>query len=670
MRAPATAAPWSAARALASLAGVAAAVIGAGACSGTCKRGTPYVPFLEDASATDASDGAVVEIEAAVDAAKRPGFQLVHASLAPAGTTKWSLEGLSFDAPAGQAILAAVAHDLDGDGHNDVAAYVQPPGGGGGQLIFYRGKGDGKELAPGLVVGGGAGSEGLTLPAPCVARVDMTLVGPRTVALDVRPSCGEAAPAPRRYVLAAFAGLSPSVRFTAKISEPPPGWSIAIDTEAIDRDGDGVDDPTISLALEGGAVPFDTGERVVARLRYWDRPAGLSRDRTEPEVSFQQIAQHAGQLAARKSTAGGVASLVRRLRLLHAAVCAEGGGAWIEIGGERGVACNHSRGLEDAGAAEVKADLALGDALSAIAARERVGQGPVTRTGRTRAEVDRAIMSTFATVWTNVRELRAVPSTPSKGAPAWGALAFDKSGNLLVRTAIGVSQFGFPALEEQDSDVPSWSWEVALPGKDARLGAVVDACEAPYLAARVSGHDVPTGSQLLPLPILPTFEASRCAEGRSPLFPLTPIAWGAQGLFAIVAGQPVLVPADVVGAGGGRAFGLLPAPALKVDGAWVAGSPRSPAGSYVVVPTRFGVLRRDESTNTTTASLVRAKELEGLYLQLRECTVANDGKRVACVRDNKVVVLDANDGAAAATSASAAASAPPAVTGQENGVRM
>jgi hypothetical protein len=646
-----------------------ALVVGSGACSGSCKRGTPYVPFLDDAGAADATESGVAEIDAAIDAGRKPGFQPIHASLAPAGTTKWTLEGLAFDAPAGHVILAAIAHDLDGNGQRDVTAYVQPPGGGGGELVFFRG--DGKGLAPAVVVGGGSTGADLALPPPCVARIAMTLVGPRTVALDLRPSCGDAAPAPRRYVLAAFAGLTPSVRFAAKISEPPPGWTLGLDTEAIDRDGDGVDDPTITLSLEGGGAPFEPGERVVARLRYWDRPAGFSRDRTEPEVSFQQIARRATELAGKKGTAAGVAPLVRRLRLLHAATCSESGGAWIEVAGDRGVACNHSRGLEDAGAAEVKAALALGDPLSAIAARERVGQGPVTRTAKTRSDVDKAIMAALGSVWASPRDVKAVPSTPAKGAPAWGALAFDKTGNLLVRTSTGVAQFGFPALDEQDTDASSWPWEVTLPGKDARLGAVVDACDAPYLAARVAGHDVPTGTALLPLPMLPSFDGSRCADGRSAAWPLTPVAWGAQGLFAIVAGQPVLVPADVAGVGGGRATGLSPAPASKVDGPWVAGSPRSPSGSFVVAPTRFGVLRRDESTNTTTAALVRAKELEGLYTQLHECAVSNDGKRVACVRDGRIVVLDASGAAAPAPSASETASAPAStVTGQENGVKM
>jgi hypothetical protein len=647
---------------------VAALTLAAGACSGSCKRGTPYVPFLDDAGGVDAAETAVATVEAGVDAGKKPGFQAIHASLAPANTTQWTLEGLSFAAPANHVILAALAHDLDGNGQRDVAAYVQPPAGGGGQLVFYRG--DAKGLAAPVAVSGPSGGADLSFPSPCVARVAMTLVGPRTLALDLRPSCGEAAPAPRRYVLAAFSGLTPSVRFAVKLAEPPTGWSLALDTEAIDRDGDGVDDPTISFALEGTGAPFDGNERAVARLRFWDRPAGFSRDRTEPEASFQQLAAQATQRAAKKGTAAGVSPLVRRLRILHAALCTESGGAWIEVGGERGVACNHSRALEDAGAAEVKADLALGDPLSAIAARERVGQGPVTRTAKTRSDVDKAILGALSSVWTTFHELKSTPpSTPSKGAPAWGALAFDKSGNLLVRTSIGVSQFAFPALEEADSDAASWPWEVTLPGKDARLGAVVDACDAPYLAARVAGHDVPTGSALLPLPLLPIFGAGRCGDGRGASAVTTPVAWGAQGLFAIVDGQPVLIPSEVAGIGGGRATGALPSPGGKVDGAWVWGSPRAPTGGYVIVPTRFGVLRRDESTNTTTAVLLRAKELEGLYTQLRECAVSSDGQRVACVREAKIVVLDGSTGAAPAPSATASSPAP-AVTGEEKGVRM
>jgi hypothetical protein len=114
------------------------------------------------------------------------------------------------------------------------------------------------------------------------------------------------------------------------------------------------------------------------------------------------------------------------------------------------------------------------------------------------------------------------------------------------------------------------------------------------------------------------------------------------GLYALVAHEPVMIPALT------RTATPL-APAAHVAGPFVQGAPRSPDGTWLVVPTRFGLLRRDDSASKT--SMVRVKELEGLYLQLRECAIADGGNKLACVRETKVVIIDAT--------ATPAAPAPP-----------
>lgn len=608
-------------------------------CSGTCRKTTPYVPFLEDAGPAATRDGDVAQSDAAVDAGNKSSFQKVMAALAPTGANKWSLDGLAFDAPPNSAIVAAIAHDLDGDGQKDVVAWTQPPSGGGGELRFYRGDGKGSLLAGRAVTATTSGSE-ISMPAPCLAKAQatmLTLVGPHSIALDLRPVCGDAAPTQRRFALAAFAP-TPSIRWSARVADPPAGWTFAIDVEATDQDGDGVDDPTFVLALEGSGAPWEPGDRLQAKLPYWDRPAGLSRNRSFPESSFQLVTQKAAAAAAKKGEAARALPIVRRLRILHGALCAEGGAPWLEIGSERGVACGASKALEDAGFAEVRASLASNDAVTAIAVRERLASGAVARTNKTRSEIDKAIDAAVPSVWGSTRELKAVPSTPSKGAPAWGALAFDGAGKLLIRTATGVVRVDTTSFDEKEADdVPSWPWEVTLPGKDARLSAVVDPCDAPNLAARVAGHDVPTGATLLPLPMLPLMSPSRCSAGSS-TFGAVPVAWGTSGLYTLIAHEPMWIPSTVTSASGGRATGTLPPPGTKPEGAFVQGAPRSPNGSWMVVPTRFGVLRREEGNG----SLVRAKELEGLYASLRECAISDAGSKLACVRETKVVLIDAN----------------------------
>jgi hypothetical protein len=615
-------------------------------CSGACRKSTPYVPFLEDAGPTASKSGDPGAADAALDGGHKAAFHPVGATIPSGAPQKLTLEGLTFEAPAGSGIVAALARDLDGDGQRDVVAYVQPPGGGGGELRFHRGDGSG-----GLLAGRAVGAGEASLPSPCLAKPTpqmLTLVGPHSVALDLRPACGDAAPSSRKFLLAAFAP-SPSIRWAARVAEPPAGFSLTIEVEAIDVDGDGIDDPTFVLGLEGGGPPFEAGDRLQARLPYWDRPAGLSRDRKYPELSFQTIVQGATIRAAKKSSAAQVAGLVKRFRILHAAICNEAGAPWLELGGERGVQCAASKALEDATLAEVKAAILLGEPLVGIAARERLA-APAAKTNKTRTEIDRLLEGALPVVWGTSHEIKTVPHTPAKGAPAWGALAFDKSGSLLVRTGTDVVRVDTKTFDEKATDETPWPWEVTFPDKDARLASVVDPCDAPYFAARVAGHDVPTGSTLLPLPMIPAMSAGRCGSGSSTV-PAVPVAWGAQGLYTLVAREPVIVPANVAA----RPSGVLPAPAAPVDGAYVQGSPRSPSGGFLIVPTRWGLVRRDESSGSS--AYVRVKELEGLYASaLRECAIADGGAKLACVRDAvpqpRVVLVD--------TSAAAPPPLPPA----------
>jgi len=604
-------------------------------CTGTCRKTTPYVPFLEDAGTVAARDGDVAAADAVVDGGQKSAFQKVQAALAPAGATKWSVDGLAFDAPPGSSIVAALAQDVDGDGQRDVIAWTQPLAGGGGELRFHRGDGKGGLLAGRAVTGTAAGSD-LSLPAPCVARPMPTmlmLVGPHSAAVDVRPNCGEGAPTPRRFAFVAFAP-TPSIRWSARVSEPPSGWSFTIDVEATDSpaDGDGVDDPTFVFGLEGGGMPWESGERVSAKVPYFDRPAGLARDRKQPELSFQEISKKAHAVAAaKKPDAPKALSLARRLRILHAALCAEGGSPWLEIGGERGVGCGASKALEDGGLAEVKASLASGDVLLAMATRERLGVASVARTKKTRDELDKLLEASAPAKWGSAKEIKSLPSTPSKGAPAWGALAFESSGKLLVRSTIEVVRVDPTTFAEVISDEPSWPWEVKVEGKDARLTAVADQCDAPSLSARFVGHDVPTGATAIPIAMLPTFAPNRCGGGGAHA-PAVPVAWMENGLFTLVAHEPVIIPALT------RTASPL-APATKVTGPFVQGAPRSPNGAWLVVPTRFGLFRQGDGSPP--ASLVRVKDLEGLYLQLRECAIADGGLKLACIRENKVVMIDA-----------------------------
>jgi hypothetical protein len=66
-----------------------------------------------------------------------------------------------------------------------------------------------------------------------------------------------------------------------------------------------------------------------------------------------------------------------------------------------------------------------------------------------------------------------------------------------------------------------------------------------------------------------------------------------------------------------------------------AGSPRSPDGRSIAEGTKLGVLVRASKS----WQLWRPADLEGAYAyaDLRSCTVANEGRVVACIRDGHLI---------------------------------
>jgi hypothetical protein len=85
--------------------------------------------------------------------------------------------------------------------------------------------------------------------------------------------------------------------------------------------------------------------------------------------------------------------------------------------------------------------------------------------------------------------------------------------------------------------------------------------------------------------------------------------------------------------------------AAPLEQPWQPGSPRSPNGKMIVVPTPQGIAltRRDyvlaDAGHVGGATrMLRAKELEGGYIELQGCTVNDEGTAVACVRGGRAFV--------------------------------
>jgi hypothetical protein len=232
------------------------------------------------------------------------------------------------------------------------------------------------------------------------------------------------------------------------------------------------------------------------------------------------------------------------------------------------------------------------------------------------------------------------PDFDPSGAPGWGPFTFTPGGDLLVRTRNGLAMINVQTgAEGQSQGIPTWPSAVTNLDGTVRWLGLYDPCDGASLRIRMGGANepafsvappgtAPAGARDLPVPISPSVP-SRCAPAAlAARLDAVPVAWAASGLEAWMAGEPVVVSADLAQA---KPLGEIGSLGLPVH----AGSPRSPDGRAIVLGTKLGALVRVGKS----WQLWRPADLEGAYAyaDLRACTVANDAKALACIRDGHLI---------------------------------
>jgi hypothetical protein len=585
---------------------------GASGCAG-CHEDHPYVPYTigsaqsaASAASTDAMAAAPQASIAAAEAGAPPAGQ--PATLAPPGLSRWPIEGVTLEAPQGTVFFSAVVRDFDGDGVNDAFALVRPSDGDDpGQLVYYRG--GPATLSPASTY---APDASLTRGAGCTPVDRLEVVGAHAVLAEIGASCPERTTrAPDRWV--AIVSGARGVRIAVTIADPTGLPTLTVDGDTTDRDGDGLPDIALRVTLEGGGAPFEPGPRVTGTLAWLDRTAGLSRDASATEASFALLATTAMSKAKGASLAPSVAPFVAQARALWRSVCADGGAPrLVGVVGTGAIGCGAAHSLEDLGLAEARAYATQGDALRAALAIDRATRPPATHTARRITEAQ-GWLTSLAPVATArmVRPIAAVPDVPRGHEPAWGPLAFESSGKLLVRTHAGLVRVDPDAGDEADATNVS-AWPAAVSSTDSAWTWIetYDPCDGLSLRASFapkSGDDL----RDVALPVAPPL-SDRCAGARGALVHARPLAWGPAGLEAIVEGEPVLVAPDL-----SRASPLA-----------------SPTPKTLVVATGSGLLVRTPARSR----LLRASSLDGTYPEQQGCAVSDDATHVACVHAGKAWV--------------------------------
>ncbi len=576
-----------------------------------CANDHPYVPPATTAKES-AADAAAPLAQETSDA----GNLVEPALVAPPGSTTWQTSGLTLEA-GGREIVVALVGDFDGDGKKDALAIVRPErraGASTGELVFFRG---GAPPAAAIATGPALG-----MMPTCVPTARLEKIGPRSAFAEIGSSCPRGA-GERAIVVVRLGPPMPVVAFDAIVTDPREAPKLTVDVDAADRDRDGLDDVVLRVALEG--TP-----RVGARLAFFDRPAGPSRDPEEPEASLRVLAGQASARAAKPKEAASVPPLVQQIRALYRAMCLEGGAARVtKIHGGSAASCGSSKALEDAGLAEVRAWAAEGDALRALTAAEQAQLSPATKTAAKTTELARLVGEAAPVAPAkNVRLLTMPVDAPRDGQPEWGPLAFEPSGKLLVRNRKAVVRVDPESGESEPTDLPAWRDDVVSPDGASRWIEAYHACEGVAFRATFA----PTGAgemQEVVLPIAPRLGRS-CTGGRGEIAPATPIAWSTQGLEALVAGQLVLVKPDAASTLAGF-----------TDMAPPPGSPRAQGGKAFALPTPNGILVARAAVTRPGGghwSMVRSSDLEP-YADVKRCTPSDDGTRVACVRRRGVALV-------------------------------
>lgn len=577
----------------------------------SCEKDKPYVPYTIDPSATAADTSSMV------DSLSPPPEEKKVKSFAPLlsrrvdGPTAKTPAG-NITAPGGGQIEWLLESDVTADGKPDAVAWVRSKDGSGGELVHFSAAREGGPLVARTLVPLPAD---LTLRSGCKASTDLRQVGPRTVAMSLRRTCmEEGSETITEWITAVIPMRDPAVRLALLIDQPSGGERLEVTFDGQDRDGDQFDDLLAAIRLTGAPKTFEenTSEDVFVSLRYFDRPAGLSRDPHEPSSSFASLAKRLDRVA-KGSQRDSVWPSARASRRIHQMLCAESGHARVYVGGAP-LQCGAVDAMHRIAEAELEAALGAKDLLSALGSYDRLrSQGASAKdTDAAQKRIEKAAPR---------RDLQAyhLPFGPSvdESGGTWGPLAFHEDGTLLIRTDTSVMRFDAKqrvALPNPPSGpMAPWAMGVEGPG-DVAFDGIVDPCDGGLLRARMRRGGAST-QEPIPLDSL----VLRGCKGAAPR-PVSarPVLFTESGLNLLVAGGPIWLATN-----GSKTKRQVPD-----QGKGPLGGPRSPDGKHLAHATSLGVLVLGADGQ---GQLWRTESMASGYEKLAACTVSNGATAAACI---------------------------------------
>lgn len=629
-------------------------------CDG-CPDRKPYTPYTitgkpsaSDAGDADAQAAQAADVDAGADAAAPPSFAVVNAEHAEGDGSSWTFGDpkTTVNAPAGRQFSLGFVLDADGDGSTDLIAWAKAPDGQRGELVFVPGR------APSTV------QTVFALPADvsargCESRTSLSQVGPRALLFDVgtRMPCGSKKTASRWAAVVRFgkqsadaAPKAPELALEVRVGALQAGEEVSVSAETPDIDGDGRDDIRARLTLVGtfkpfsGAVgPYPSVPNTSAAIAFFDRPAGLSRDPSEPEASMALAAAETWASAKKKDTAPSVFAAAHQLRRLHSLLCSGSSAAAVSTSAGP-IDCGAPRSLEENALGEAQAAFTLGDPIRAFAAVARFDGLPSPSDAHKRDMAN--LIARHAPKAKVSLVYRAQTAPLSFEPPSYAPISFDAGGDLLVASENALTRIDRGTLAESQATQSVWPKRLTTGAGDGSLGhalkRVEQRCDSAVLIAVFQEADLADGdpsakpSEVL-LPIVasvnahgfPAFE--RCAA--LPSIPVVPYGDVPElGLLFAVGSELVAVKKQ--GASQVASLVKWPLPPPLEEHPVAAGAARSPEGATVVVNGGRGRL---VTSMGGSSKLWASQDMDANGV----CVPSTGGARIACAANGAAVILEA-----------------------------
>jgi hypothetical protein len=516
----------------------------------------------------------------------------------------------------------ALEVDLTGDEVPDPLLWVRPesetdePNAPQAELWYFPTGGDAARIwtIPGWLPSG----------AGCKLEPRLLGLGHKFALLTVQSRCTASLPA--RTATQAIVLLSPSAPrplvLGLRVAEPAIDETLEISPSLGDRDGDGRVDPAVKFSL---GVRGTDGTAQLS-LGWLDRAAGASVDDGLFLSSVEHTLLSLESRAIKKAKAASVAKESQALRRLVGSICSAAATQRVWDYQGDGLRCSGLAKLSTRLAKlELGAALTLGDLTSAI---HTVNYSSTWLAGIPAVEKEallKRLQKSMSVVDSALPVAVSLRAKSGGAMPHYSPLMFADDGALLVMTSGNVVERvaldGTHAPLEGDAAKP-WSLEVT--DRDGRtFTGVVPACDRSELLLSIKGAD--GRLELAPVGWL----APRPGVCRNPTtwpFSVVPVGFTESQPSVLVDGACI----DL------RGTAICQSPAKL--GPVIPGSPRSPDGRRLVLPTPVGPV--------VFGGAKPERWQNGGYTgkSLTDCVVANEGRAIACLDRGNVLLVPRSTG--------------------------